>query len=356
MQVGSAPMKGAIYYDKIFKKIKNYDDLKSQFKVLLKTNHPDNGGDLEIMKEINVEFDALFPIWKSHKETETGETINETSSSTRQHFYTEYGWEGSRYDSNMTTTEIAKAIRMYCKEKYPTWKFSVTTEYFSGGSSINISVMEAPEQIFDLTACRKAYEDHISLEKEYGYYGGLGLGIDICKMIDDDEMYWQLHSIRDVYKEYFTEYGFSVLNDVYQFMQSYNYDDSDGMIDYFNTNFYSSIYIGKWNKGFKVVPKTARIKNKNTKPAKDKSVYEPQKSDNVLPGSTSGYTYKITKGEDTRDGSALWVVRIAESLDRSTFKTESAAMQDRGGYYSKFKHGFIFRFDPTKILTGATPV
>ena len=67
---------------KYFKNVKSYEDLKKQFKALLKANHPDNGGDAEIMKEINVEYDALFPIWKNRHETQTGETINETSTIT----------------------------------------------------------------------------------------------------------------------------------------------------------------------------------------------------------------------------------------------------------------------------------
>ena len=37
---------------KHFKNIKSYDDLKTHYKALLKANHPDNGGDLEAMKEI----------------------------------------------------------------------------------------------------------------------------------------------------------------------------------------------------------------------------------------------------------------------------------------------------------------
>ena len=70
---------------KYFKAIKSYEDLKNQYKNLLKANHPDNGGDLEVMKEINVEYDALFTVWKNKKEVETGEEIKETADSTRTH-------------------------------------------------------------------------------------------------------------------------------------------------------------------------------------------------------------------------------------------------------------------------------
>ena len=130
------------------------------------------------MKEINVQFDALFAIWKNRREVETGTTVNETADSARRQFYTEYGWEGSRYNSNMSTTDISKVIKMYCKEKYPTWKFSVTSKYFSGGSSIDISVMEAPEQIFDLEFCRKAYAEHVAAQIR-GYYGNIGMGMNV---------------------------------------------------------------------------------------------------------------------------------------------------------------------------------
>lgn len=64
-----------------FKSIKSFEDLKSQYKALLKANHPDNGGDVEAMKEINVQFDALFPIGKNRREIETGTTVNETADS-----------------------------------------------------------------------------------------------------------------------------------------------------------------------------------------------------------------------------------------------------------------------------------
>lgn len=105
---------------KYFKSVKSYDDLKNQYKKLLKENHPDNGGDLEVMKEINVEYDALFTVWKNKKEVETGEEIKETADSTRSQFYTMFGWEGSNHDWNRSLKEVAQIVRTYVKEKYPT--------------------------------------------------------------------------------------------------------------------------------------------------------------------------------------------------------------------------------------------
>lgn len=43
-----------------FQNITNLDDLRKQYKILLKKYHPDNGGDEESIKIINVEYEALF--------------------------------------------------------------------------------------------------------------------------------------------------------------------------------------------------------------------------------------------------------------------------------------------------------
>lgn len=332
---------------KYFKNVKSFEDLKAQFRTLARKNHPDAGGNAETMKEINFEYDALFPIWKDRHNAERPENrTEETAESTRRWFYTENGWEGSRYNQDLSTTDISKIIKNYCKEKYPTWKFSVTSKYFSGGSEILICVMEAPIDIFDRV--------YFSLPLSQNKFGWSACERRDCwhieKMTEENSYYMQLHSMREKENHpYLNEIGYTALKDVYDFMQSYNYDDSDSMIDYFSVNFYSSIYIGKWNKGFKIVPKTARIKNKATEPANTKRTTPKQEKAPEIENKTR-YTYKITQGEDTRDGSILWVVRIEETLDRAAYIAENTRMRELGGYYSKFKHGFIFRFDPTEKL------
>lgn len=207
-----------------FKNIKSLEELKNTFKKLARTHHPDIGGDVEIMKEINNEYDCLFPIWKTKSKIETTETAN----STRSEFYTQYGWKGKNYNSNLTTKDIAKNIRKYVKEIYPTYKFSITIEQYSGGSSIYVNLMEAPQNIFN-----EGYEE--------------------------DDMQINHYSIDR--NKYLNEIGKSVLSDVYTQLLSYNYDDSDAQIDYFNTNFYIDLGVGKWDKPFKIVEKASRIKN-----------------------------------------------------------------------------------------------
>lgn len=55
---------------KYFQNINTLDDLKSAYRRLAMKHHPDRGGDLETMKAINAEHDALFEtLKKRHNET-----------------------------------------------------------------------------------------------------------------------------------------------------------------------------------------------------------------------------------------------------------------------------------------------
>jgi hypothetical protein len=49
---------------KHFNNIKNLEELRKIYRDLLKKNHPDNGGNVEIMQEINAEYDRMFKILK----------------------------------------------------------------------------------------------------------------------------------------------------------------------------------------------------------------------------------------------------------------------------------------------------
>lgn len=149
----------------------------------------------------------------------------------------------------------------------------------------------------------------------------------------------------------------AVIDDVDAFVNSYNYNDSDGMIDYFDVNFYYFGCCQEHGKYVKIVPKTPRIKNqkKEVKPKASEKPKKEEKTEQVEEKAKEAkYTYKITRGEDTRDGSVLWLVRVSESLSKEQYIAESEKMKRRGGYYSKFKHAFIFRTDPTEILGGKT--
>lgn len=334
---------------KYFKGIKSFEDLKKQFRELLKVNHPDNDGDAEKMKEINVEYDALFPIWKNRTEQETGETINETADSTRKQFYTMNGWEGRNHDWDRSLKEVAQIVRAYVKEKYPTYKFSVRTEYFSMGKELHVELKESPVEIY------KTADELDNDDKSEFFQKANGNNYWTLSSWTDEEFnaeYDRITSEHGNFYKVLNEVTKSVIEDVDNFVRSYNYSDCDGMIDYFDVDFYYFGCAKNNGRNIKIVPKTARIKNKSTAPTKAKKTAKSGRAEPEKLEQQRGYTYKITKGEDTRDGSELWVVRIIENLDKSAYIAENKAMKERGGYYSKFKHGFVFRFDPAGILGG----
>lgn len=333
---------------KYFKSVKSYDDLKNQYKKLLKANHPDNGGNVETMKEINVEYDALFTVWKNKKEVETGEEIKETADSTRSQFYTMFGWEGSNHDWNRSLKEVAQIVRAYVKEKYPTYKFSVRTSYASMCQELHVDLKESPVEIYkpfeDLTD-----EEFLQISRRlYCYNDGK---IEYFLNAPADEKKKIIEESTNSYRFILNDVTSAVIEDVDAFVHSYNYEDCDGMIDYFHVDFYYFGCCRDNGASVKIVPKTARIKNKKAS-VKTSSKKEEQPQPEQIEAKTNGISYKITQGEDTRDGSELWLVRINETLTREQYLEENKAMKDRGGYYSKFRHAFIFRVDPTEILKG----
>ena len=140
---------------KYFKNVTSLEDLKKQFRVLVKKNHPDAGGDTVVMQEINAEYDVLFSIWKQryNASVESCKQTTETAESTRNEFYTEFGWKGNNHSWDRSLKEVAKIVRMYVKEKHPTYKFSVKTEYASMCQELHVTLKESPVEIY------KKYEE-----------------------------------------------------------------------------------------------------------------------------------------------------------------------------------------------------
>lgn len=132
---------------------------------------------------------------------------------------------GSRYDRNLSITDIAKAVREYAKtnDVLKECKFSITISRASMCQELNVYLMSAPKEVF----------------------------VDTTKKSMQGAHY---------HKEHLTTYGQLVIETITEYVQSYNYDDSDPYTDYFNVNFYESINIGKWDKPFEVVALKKKVK------------------------------------------------------------------------------------------------
>lgn len=96
------------------------------------------------------------------------------------------------------------------------------------------------------------------------------------------------------------------------------------------------------------VEKTVKkvIKAQSETENKQSAAQEPKETEAVK----DNYTYDIAEDIDTRDNSIIWVVKVKEKLSREEYKQVNNSMGDIGGYYSRFKHGFIFKSDPTELL------
>ncbi|MCE9074361.1 molecular chaperone DnaJ, partial [Parabacteroides distasonis] len=59
-----------------------------------------------------------------------------------------------------------------------------------------------------------------------------------------------------------TDRAKDVMMNIYDFIMSYNFDDSDPMTDYFHTNFYLTLGIGSYKQPYKVEPPKLGSKDK----------------------------------------------------------------------------------------------
>ena len=64
---------------KYFKNVETLEQLRKQYRDLLKKYHPDNGGSEEITKEINNEYEQLFKVLKNRHSNESKSTNKSNS-------------------------------------------------------------------------------------------------------------------------------------------------------------------------------------------------------------------------------------------------------------------------------------
>lgn len=117
-------------------------------------------------------------------------------------FYTSNGWKGENYEKtkNLSTVEVAKLIRNEIKIKYPDIKVSVRSKYFSMGSSIDVYI------------------------KDCGF-NPINPG-------------WNPRNIDNGNNSRYTDKTKLLLKELKEIGDKYQRSDCDGMIDYFDVNFW----------------------------------------------------------------------------------------------------------------------
>lgn len=154
-------------------------------------------------------------------------------------FYTANGWAGSNYDSKLSTKEIAAKVRAYAKKNFPGFKFSVRSEWSMYADSMAIE-LKAGHCVPFIEGSRSA---------ERGYMSTM--------------------SNVKAWKDELTPEVFAALNSVSNYASSFRYDDSDGMQDYFDTNFYLSIKVSDEYKVIEPKAKKSSVKPEKVEETKE---------------------------------------------------------------------------------------
>lgn len=155
-------------------------------------------------------------------------------------FYTQNGWAGSNYDCNLSTREIAAKVRTYAKNKYPDFKFSIRYKWSLYADTLYIELKSG--------TCKPFVEGSISAQRNYMS---------------------TVSNIKEWTDELTTEV-FAILDDVTTYANSFRYNDSDGMIDYFDTNFYLDISISK---EYKIIDPRAKKTKESKQNITEKTKY-----------------------------------------------------------------------------------
>lgn len=163
--------------------------------------------------------------------------------------YTGHGWEGSNYHGYRDVGEIAKDIRKELKVKFPASKFSVRIERFSGGSGLSVHLVKGPFEAFvekpsETVSGAVSHDTYEERKKSLDYHRDNGNAqLNPYHFQEDHETYYERGG-------HLSARAWEIMKYVAGLVNSYRRDDSDGMIDYFDTNFYPHLEIGKWDKPF----------------------------------------------------------------------------------------------------------
>lgn len=93
----------------------------------------------------------------------------------------------------------------------------------------------------------------------------------------------------------------------------------------------------------KIVKKTIKAEKKNT--ASTTAETAQTKEMNV-----EAYTYDVSEDTDTRTGEKIYLVKVAEKLSCEEYMVVNKYIKSLGGYYSRFKHSFLFKENPAEKL------
>ena len=141
-------------------------------------------------------------------------------------------WDGNHSKEYLYGAKLSKALREAFK-KCRIHGVTVSSSTYAGGQSVTVKIKAQPEDFrsfeeFEQEEKFKPRDHEIDLQKEYDWYKeGFSLN----------------HYYLERYESILSTPMMKKIRAIKAIVDSYNYDDSNGMVDYFNRGFYESYYI-----------------------------------------------------------------------------------------------------------------
>ena len=215
-------------------------------------------------------------------------------------------WSGAKVGEYKDITDIAKAVREFVKTKYPKSKFSVTTEKYSGGRSLSVTLLSAP---FNPIVDDKFWS-----------------------VSTDNKKYYSVNQFYIETSEALSGEAKKMFSEIQQFYNQFNYNNSDPQTDYFSVGFYETLAIGRWDKGFEQTASKSKTPTpkRTPNPLPEKSGSEPKYNigDKV--------NYKTSKGSE--DGT---VKRVKYVASKTAYLY--TVINPRGGEYNIWESNILFK-------------
>lgn len=114
---------------------------------------------------------------------------------------------------------------------------------------------------------------------------------------------------------------------------------------------YTKVYNLVENEEVEIIEKWVKQTVKATPKAEKKE--EVKQNTNTTVNDTIENEFDIIEDTHTKTGEKIYIAKIVNRVSKDEFKQLLTDIKALGGYYSKFKGGFIFKEDPTNLLNGS---
>lgn len=190
----------------------------------------------------------------------------ETGGETFDGYMGAVGWKGKNVELHKDIKEIAQIVRKQFRQKFPGYKITARIKRYSGGQSMRVEILIPTTDLMDKA---QFVEDSVRNPWKYvkGSWGWIGYpNPDGSEGRERPDILGEISA--DERAKYFSRYydhallrytgnadinvgsqPIPLLNDealkyVKSLVDSFNYSDSNSMVDYFDVNFYAFIYYG----------------------------------------------------------------------------------------------------------------